>query len=291
MKYFQFYINYFKYVLLVLIIIIHFLFLSKNLYSHEKLYITLTSWKGRINLIHKNLENLLNNKIKPKKIILNLAIEEFPKKNSELPKEILNLLYGYKNFEIFWVEKNNNVFKKLIPTINRFKKDLILTVDDDISYPYDCIEKMIKCYYKLGGKNPVSFGTNYTDWNISGKIINSHFGAGSIVKYEYFNNKLNEIYLNTTIDRIQKNIKCPDDILYTYAALLNGKKKIRCKEYSINLKISNKLTIKNSFSENYSKNYTFFLLEYHNIIKEYIKRKYNITIIKLIQRIESKLKK
>jgi hypothetical protein len=75
----------------------------------------------------------LNNTIKAKKVILNLAQEEFPSKNLELPKEILALLKKYNNFEIFWVKENNNVFKKLIPTLNRFKKDLIISLDDDIT--------------------------------------------------------------------------------------------------------------------------------------------------------------
>ena len=120
---------------------------------NENLIVTLTSWKGRINFISKNLERLLNNTIKPKKLILNLAIEEFPSQNLELPQEILKLLKKYKNFEIFWVDKNNNVFKKLIPTLNRFKNDLIITVDDDILYPYNLIENMLKCYKKYGGNN------------------------------------------------------------------------------------------------------------------------------------------
>ena len=109
-----------------LMLIIFFLFFSYTLRNREKFYITLTSWKARINYIHKNLENLLTNKIKPKKIILNLALEEFPNKNYELPKEILHLLKKYKNFEIFWIKENNNVFKKLIPTLNRFKNDITI---------------------------------------------------------------------------------------------------------------------------------------------------------------------
>ena len=109
-----------------LILLISILFFSYTFRNREKFYITLTSWKARINFIHKNLENLLINKIKPKKIILNLALEEFPNKKSELPKEILQLLKKYKNFEIFWVKENNNVFKKLIPTLNRFKNDITI---------------------------------------------------------------------------------------------------------------------------------------------------------------------
>ena len=145
---------------------------------------------------------------------------------------------------------------------------------------------MIKCFHKLGGNNPVSFGTKYSDWNINGNIINSHLGAGSIVKYEFFNNKLNEIYFNTTVERIDKGIKCPDDILYTYAALLNGYKYIRCKKYNIDLNLSLKSTINNSFSENYSTNYSFYSREYHAIIQNYIMKAYNITINKLIKKIE-----
>ena len=140
------YSNIFKFKNIIFIIIILFIILNNNSYYHYKLIITLTSWKGRINFIHKNLEKILYNKIKPKKLILNLSREEFPKKNLELPIEILNLLERYNNFEIFWIDKNNNVLKKLIPTLNRFKRDIIITVDDDILYPNDIFENMLKCY-------------------------------------------------------------------------------------------------------------------------------------------------
>ena len=150
----------------------------------------MTSWKKRINNAHKPIEILINNTYKPDKIILNLAVEEFPKKNLELPKSILKLL-KFNNFEIFWVYKNNNVFKKLIPTINRFKNDLIITIDDDIIYPFDLLENVIKNFIKFGSNKPMSFGSKYSDWLINKTRINSHYGACSIVKYEFFQEKLN----------------------------------------------------------------------------------------------------
>ena len=128
---------------------------------------------------------------------------------------------------------------------------------------------------------------DYTDWNINGTIINSHFGAGSIVKYEFFNNKLKEIYLKTTLNRINKGIKCPDDVLYTYAAMLNGYKYIRCKEFHIDLKLSHKSTLNNSFSENYNKKTLIYLIKYHNSIKNYIWKNYNISIEKLIKNLKN----
>ena len=53
----------------------------------------------RINNVHKSKEILFNNIYKLDKIILNLTVEEFPKKNLELPKNILILIilkfFGY----------------------------------------------------------------------------------------------------------------------------------------------------------------------------------------------------
>lgn len=217
-----------------------------------------------------------------------MSKEEFPKKNLELPIEILNLLEKYNNFEIFWVNKNNNVFKKLMPTLNRFKRDIIITVDDDILYPNDLLENMLKCYKKLGGNNPVSFGTKSSDWNINGKIIHSHYGGGSIVSYKYFNNKINEIYKHTTKDRINKGIKCFDDVLYTYAALLNLYKYKRCKDYFITLNLHISPNKSRPFSENNNKRIGIVLNQYHNIIERYINSQYNTTIEQLIEKIKNR---
>ena len=88
--------------------------------TKEKIILTMTSWKKRINYCHKTIEILLTNSLSPYKLILYLAKEEFPRKNFELPQNLLKSL-KYDNFEIFWVKENNNVFKKLIQTINSFK--------------------------------------------------------------------------------------------------------------------------------------------------------------------------
>ena len=249
----------------------------------EKVIVSMTSWKKRIINTHKSLEILINNTYKPDKIILNLAIEEFPKKNSELPKSILKLL-KFNNFEIFWVYKNNNVFKKLIPTINRFKNDLIITTDDDIIYPFDLIENVIKNFIKFGSNKPMSFGNKYSDWIINNTRINSHFGPCTIVKYEFFQEKLNEMYKETTEELVNKNIKCFDDILYTYSALINGFQYLRVKNYSINNYVINSNFQDYSFSEKYSKKIRNQMEYYHNLLRNYILEKFNVTIDNLLKR-------
>lgn len=250
---------------------------------NEKVIVSMTSWKKRINNAHKPIEILINNTYKPDKIILNLAVEEFPKKNLELPKSILKLL-KFNNFEIFWVYKNNNVFKKLIPTINRFKNDLIITIDDDIIYPFDLVENVIKNFIKFGSNNPMSFGSIYSDWIINKKRIYSHYGACSIVKYEFFKEKLNELYKETTEELVNKNIKCFDDILYTYAALINGFQYLRIKNYSIRNYVINSKFQEYSFSEKYTKKIKNQIKDYHNLLRNYILKKYNVTIDKLLKK-------
>ena len=248
----------------------------------EKVIVTMTSWKKRIENSNRALEILLKNTYIPNKVILNLAIEEFPKKYNELPKNVLNLL-KFQNFEIFWVEKNNKVFKKLIPTLNRFKNDLIITTDDDVLYPYDFIEKILKLYIKHGSNRPMSFGAKSSDWKVGRKIkINSHYGAGSIVKYEYFGEKLNELYNETTKDLINKGIQCFDDLLYTYAAILNGYKYLRVKEYNVKFYVLKSIPLKYSYSKNNKKN----LNNYHYLIRNYIFNKYNKTFANIIKELK-----
>ena len=254
----------------------------------EKVIVSITSWKKRINNAHKSIEILINNTYKPDKIILNLAVEEFPKKNLELPKSILKLL-KFNNFEIFWVYKNNNVFKKLIPTINRFKNDLIITTDDDIIYPFDLIENVIKNFIKFGSNKPMSFGNKYSDWIINKTRINSHFGPCTIVKYEFFQEKLNEMYKETTEELINKNIKCFDDILYTYAALINGFQYLRIKNYSIKYYQINSKFQNYAFSEHFSPNIMNQMDDYHNLLRNYIFDKYNVTIDTLLKRSNVKI--
>lgn len=257
-----------------------------TIHSHKygTFYVTLTSWKGRIGYIHITLLRLLKNTVKPKKIILNLSSDEFPKKELELPRKLLDIQKKYKNFEIYWVKEDTNVFKKLMPTLKRFKNDLIITMDDDILYPYDIFENMLKCYKKKGANRPMSFGKRTSDWRIGDMIINSHFGPGTIVKYKYFNDTIEDIYNQTTKELIDKKIKCYDDVLYTISSIVNGYNYIRCKDYFINrTRFIPKEKMK-GFSENLNPQYRLKSTRYHKIIKDYVKKRYNQTIYQLIKR-------
>ena len=99
--------------------------------------VSLTSWKGRINDVGLTIYSFLTQSIPPKKIILNLSTAEFTS-TTMLPRDVKLLLKSYfPFFEINWVTgKNTKAFKKVIPTIQRYRNDnyAILAGDDDMLY-------------------------------------------------------------------------------------------------------------------------------------------------------------
>lgn len=121
----------------------------------EEVVITMTSWKKRINDVSKTIYSLLRNTYKPRSIELNLAEEEFPLKEKELPEDLL-LLKNEGLVNINWCYRNVKTFKKVLPTVLKYynEKDLlIMSVDDDVEYQPDIIEKFVE----LHKKNPDAF--------------------------------------------------------------------------------------------------------------------------------------
>lgn len=89
--------------------------------------ISLTSWKGRINIVHRIIENL--GKMCPDfRIVLVLSEDEFP--NRVIP-------YTLDNVHILWVQKNLKSFKKILYTMEKFPEYPIISADDDAIYSID----------------------------------------------------------------------------------------------------------------------------------------------------------
>ena len=115
----------------------------------EKIIVSLTSYPGRIHLVHKTIETLLQQTVKPDMVILWLAESQFPKKNHDLPKELLRLKKN--GLTIDWCEDIRS-YKKLIPTLRKYPEDVIVTADDDAYYDTRWLEKLWKSYQIYGDK-------------------------------------------------------------------------------------------------------------------------------------------
>jgi hypothetical protein len=110
------------------------------------LIISLTSFPGRINFVHLTIKSLLRQTVIPSKIILWLAEKEFPKKEKNLPKNLI--LLSKKGLLISFCSKNIKSYKKLIPTLQKYPNKIIITTDDDIIYEKDMVEKLYKSFLK-----------------------------------------------------------------------------------------------------------------------------------------------
>ena len=110
-----------------------------------QIIISLTSFPGRIKTVDQTIETLLEQTWKADRVVLWLAESQFPKKDRELPKKLLAL--RERGLEIRWCEDWRS-YKKLIPSLNEFPNDIIVTADDDLLYPRNWLEPLVYAYLK-----------------------------------------------------------------------------------------------------------------------------------------------
>lgn len=111
--------------------------------NEPELIVSLTTYSKRIYQVHLVIETLMEQTLKPNRIVLWLDENEFT--HDELPFQLL--AFEEKGLEISFC-KNIRSYKKLIPTLYKYPKANIITVDDDILYPEDFVERLYSAYKK-----------------------------------------------------------------------------------------------------------------------------------------------
>lgn len=243
----------------------------------EKIIVSFTSWKKRIQYCSQTVDLMLNQTLKPTKIILNLSTDEFVNKEKDLPIDLVKKQNDV--FEIYWVKENTKVYKKILPTLERFPEDIIISIDDDIDYPKDFIETQYNKFKSINCENPVTSGT-YTwgcDKYTKGSKIYTHYGCFSLVKNDFFGPYLKDLYENVVLKYGIEKIPFSDPI-FTYAALLNGKRYYYTETLDMSLiRKTSKRDKENRVSETNTKEYKEKMYSEHKIIQEYILNKYKKT--------------
>jgi hypothetical protein len=112
----------------------------------DNLIISVTSIPSRIFEIKYMIFSVLNQSIRPEKIILWLTKNQFPLMERELPLELLELCKY--DFEIHWYEEDIRSYTKLIPALKYFSKFFIVIADDDIYYRKRWLEKLWRDHLK-----------------------------------------------------------------------------------------------------------------------------------------------
>ena len=176
--------------------------------NNERLIISMTSWKMRIENVPAVIESILRNTKLPDKIVINLSETEFHNKQDDLPDGLLKLVTN-ENIEINWVYENQKAFKKIIPTMQKYPNDLILAIDDDYLYPTDFIETFIEAHKKHPNQ-PLS-GNQVRINNTQ-----AHCGCASLTSARFYGK-----FINDLLDEEIINLGA-DDVYYTFCAALSG---------------------------------------------------------------------
>ena len=103
--------------------------------------VSLTTFGNRIHNVHLAIESIMQGTVKPNKIVLWLAEDEF--KNKNLPKTLQ--LQQERGLEIEYCQDLRS-YKKLIPSLSKYSDSCIITIDDDAMYEYDLIERLINTH-------------------------------------------------------------------------------------------------------------------------------------------------
>lgn len=117
-----------------------------NNQDEKKLIVSITSYPARIHYVHSVLSSIFAQTMKPDEIVLYLAQEQFPAKESNLPG-VLSEMIRSGNVKLRWVD-DLKPHKKYFFAFQEYPNDLVITIDDDMIYAPDMIEILYNSYLR-----------------------------------------------------------------------------------------------------------------------------------------------
>lgn len=117
--------------------------IHSDLYEGEEYIVSLTTHSKRIHQVYLAIESIMNQSMKPNKIILWLDKDTFSYDN--IPFSIKQQIG--RGLEVRFV-KDKRSYTKLIYALNEYPNANIIVIDDDILYPFDAIERLINVHKK-----------------------------------------------------------------------------------------------------------------------------------------------
>lgn len=111
---------------------------------NSQIVVSLTTFPPRMPKVWMTIDSLMRQTVKPHKIMLYLSEENFPDKEKSLPKELMR--YTRYGLNIVWVKENLRPHKKYLYAFDTFKDKCVVTVDDDLYYRKDMLERLVKLH-------------------------------------------------------------------------------------------------------------------------------------------------
>ena len=221
-----------------------------------KIVASLTSFPARIHCVEYAIKSLMLQSVKPDRIILWLASEQFP--DSEIPKSLEKMKeYG---LEIRFCDDLKSHKKYYYAMQEQSEDELLITYDDDIIYEYNSIEKLVTTFKKFPDcvicnraqafyrDNKGNFAP-YKSWQVvssegvqnPSSMLMPSTGAGCLYPYKI----LNERVFNR--EEIEKYAATTDDLLIGFNCLYSNVKIVKTRKH-----IPTLCTVSSSQTENLS---------------------------------------
>lgn len=203
-------------------------------YNEKKIIISFTTIPERLDNLMLTLETLMEQSLKPNKIILYIYIEQF--KDIDVEEILGNFIK--RGLEVKRVSEDLRAHKKYFYSFQEFPNDLIITVDDDILYSKKMVELLYKGYQKYpnciicmrahGIKYSQNHFEKYWDWEyeVVGKKtpkmdLIATGGAGTLYEPKQFSN---EIYNKKNIIKLSLSA---DDLWLKAMQIINNIKVVK----------------------------------------------------------------
>ena len=190
----------------------------------KQIIVSLTTHGKRLWDVCFAIESLMQQTVRPNRIVLWL---DEKLKDSPLPLALVK--QSARGLEIRYT-RDLKPYTKLIPALKEFPEDVIITVDDDVAYDFDVIEKLTNaykakpdcihaCLLKAMTFDKNGQLTSYNSWKNSTSTRGQHLimGVGGVL---YPPHTLSSEVMN---EEVFTSI-CPtaDDVWFTAMALLNN---------------------------------------------------------------------
>ncbi|GGG53079.1 hypothetical protein [Bizionia arctica] len=111
--------------------------------SDSNVIVSLTSFPARIDIVYLVIKSILNQTVRPNKIVLWLGIEQFPDGVESLPISLLELRPLGLDIEFC---EDIKAHKKYYFAFQKYPENLIVTVDDDVIYPKDLLKVLLETH-------------------------------------------------------------------------------------------------------------------------------------------------
>ena len=132
--------------------------------------VSLTSFPAALPFATQAIQSILDGSVLPDKIVLYLTAQQFP--NSKIPSELKDLLALNSIFEIRFYNELIRSYTKLIPAIQDFPNDIIVTIDDDVLYHKNMLKYLLNRHKKypnaiIGHRiRRIRYNARYKSWKL-----------------------------------------------------------------------------------------------------------------------------